>query len=64
MSWTASSGLMKDLMKMHSHAVSHSACVSRRCAISPQGYDLHFREWACVDLNHGPLPYQGSALTD
>jgi hypothetical protein len=20
--------------------------------------------WACVDLNHGPLPYQGSALTD
>jgi hypothetical protein len=24
----------------------------------PKGYDLNFRGWACVDLNHGPLPYQ------
>ena len=23
-----------------------------------------FREWACLDLNQGPLPYQGSALTE
>jgi hypothetical protein len=22
------------------------------------------REWACLDLNQGPLPYQGSALTE
>jgi len=24
---------------------------------------LRIRGWACEDLNLGPLPYQGSALT-
>src|SRR6185437_4266368 len=33
---------------------------SSRATVGPGS---HIRWWGYVDLNHGPLPYQGSALT-
>ena len=29
--------------RLHSHAVSHSACLPRRSGVGPKGCELHFR---------------------
>jgi hypothetical protein len=42
-----------------SHAISHAAGSSRSMRCHRNGCDLQLSWWGYVDLNHGPLPYQG-----
>jgi hypothetical protein len=49
---------------MLSHSVSHSGHEKGHLPFGRVAiYQVIYR-WACLDLNQGPLPYQGSALTE